>query len=226
MKLKIFALAVFSLIITSGYAQTYLRGTVTESGSRAKITDVFIRNTTNKQIALGEVNGSYAIRASAGNIVIFSSPGYVSDTLYVTDLKKKDIQLVIQSFALREVNIRSTTKFDPRAEYPEVYERSKVYPMSPSTWLSKEGKDARRLKKYFVREAQERSIDSAFSRSYVGSIVPLKGIELENFMTLYRPTYAFLRSNNGESMAVYINDSYKKYRALPADKQRVPKLVP
>jgi hypothetical protein len=96
--------------------------------------------------------------------------------------------------------------------------------MSPSTWFSKEGKDARRLKKYFVTEEHERRIDAAFTRAYVGSIVPLKGQELENFMTLYRPTYAFVTNNNGPSMAVYINDSYKKYLSLPPEKRTLQKL--
>ncbi len=226
MKLKLLAAAILLFTITSGYAQTYLRGTVSETGSNARLTDVFIRNISNKQLTLGDSKGNYSIRASAGNTIIFSSPGFVSDTLFLTDMQNKYIQLVPQSIELREVNVRASRKFDPVAEYPEVYSRSKIYPLSPSSYFGKEGRDARRLKHYFVREAQERSVDSAFSRSYVGSLVPLKGVQLEDFMTLYRPTYAFLRSNNGESMAVYINDSYKKYQALPADKKKVPKLVP
>jgi putative IMPACT (imprinted ancient) family translation regulator len=58
----------------------------------------------------------------------------------------------------------------------------------------------------------------------VSSIVPLKGVDLDNFMSLYRPTFEFVKSNNGETMAAYINDSYKKYMALPADKKKMPKL--
>jgi hypothetical protein len=55
--------------------------------------------------------------------------------------------------------------------------------------------------------------------------VPLKGQELEDFMTMYRPTYAFLRNNSGPSLAVYINDCYKKFEALPPDKRSLPKLT-
>jgi len=105
-----------------------------------------------------------------------------------------------------------------------VYEKSKIYVMSPSTWFSKDVKDARRLKKYFQHEQEERRIDQVFSRAYVGSIVPLKGEELESFMTLYRPTYAFVTSNSNQSIAIYINDSYKKYLALPPEKRVLPKL--
>ncbi len=159
-------------------------------------------------------------------MLIFDCPGFVSDTLYVVDMVQKKIMLETKTIALREVNINSTrTTFDPHKEYPDVYTKSKVYIMSPTTWFSKEGKDARRLKRYFVREAQERHIDAVFTRAYVGSIVPLKGQDLENFMTIYRPTYAFLQSNNSESLAVYINDSYKKFKALPPDKRSLQKLT-
>lgn len=160
-----------------------------------------------------------------GHSIIFDSPGYVSDTLYLIDMTIKKINLVPKTIALREVNINSTRPtFDPQKEYPEVFEKSKVYVLSPTTWFSKESKDARRLKRYFKREAEERRIDAVFTRTYVGSIVPLKGHELENFMTMYRPTYAFIISNSGPSLAVYINDCYKKYMALPPDQRSSPQL--
>jgi len=80
---------------------------------------------------------------------------------------------------------------------------------------------ARRLKKYFQSEQQERMVDKIFTRAYVGSIVPLKGQDLEDFMTMYRPSYKFITSNNSESLAVYISDSYKKYKELPPDKRHL-----
>jgi len=206
-------------------AQTTLKGTVYENGSNTRLDNVFIRDKNNKQYAITDKNGVFEIKTEAGHLLIFDSPGYISDTLYVVDLTPKKVNLVVKTIALREVNINSTRQmFDPHKEYPEIYEKSKVYVMSPSTWFSKEGKDARRLKKYFVTEEQERRIDAAFTRAYVGSIVPLKGQELENFMMLYRPSYAFVTNNNGASMAVYINDSYKKYLALPANKRTLQKL--
>jgi len=105
-----------------------------------------------------------------------------------------------------------------------VYEKSKLYPLSPSTWFGKEARDARRLKRYFAREEQERKVDQVFNRVYVGSIVPLKGQELDDFMQLYRPSYSFITGNNSESLAVYINDSYKKFMALPPDKRHLQRL--
>ena len=96
--------------------------------------------------------------------------------------------------------------------------------LSPSSWFGKEAVDARRLKIYFKTEAEQRHIDAVFSTVYVGSIVPLKGKELENFMTLYRPSYAFLMNNDGPSLAAYVNDCYKKYKVLPPEKRTLQKL--
>ena len=225
---KILFAAVTLLFITSlANAQSVFKGTVYENGTNTRLPDVFIRDNNSRQVSITDKNGNFSIRTVVGHILIFNSPGYTSDTLYLTDLTPKKIMMATKTISLSQVNITATrTAFNPRAEYPEVYEKSKVYVFSPSTWFSGEGKKARRLKRYFQREAEERNIDAAFSPAYVGSIVPLKGHDLENFLTMFRPTYAFLRSNNAESMVAYINDSYKKFMALPPEKRAPQALKP
>ena len=223
---RILYLLIIALFISNAlHAQIYVRGNVVDASNGAKLSDVFVRDITNKQITLTDKSGKFEIKSETGHILIFSSPNYVPDTLYVVDLAQKHIELKTKSISLREVNITAQRlAFDPHKEYPDVYEKSKVYPLSPSTWFGKEARDARRLKRYFAREEQERRVDQVFTRVYVGSIVPLKGQQLEDFMQLYRPTYAFITSNNSESLAVYINDSYKKFMALPPDKRHLDRL--
>ena len=226
MQVKYFLIAVIIFIAASVNAQGVLKGSVYENGSNVKLNNVFIRDKMNKQLALTDNNGNFQIKTEEGHILIFDSPGYVSDTLFVVDMSQKKIMMIAKAIALREVTINGghAGAFDPRKEYPEIYTRSKVYVLSPSSWFSKEGRDARRLKKYFKHEEEERHVDAVFTREYVGSIVPLKGKDLEDFMTMYRPTYAFLISNDAESLAVYINDNYKKFQALPPEKRSLPKL--
>ncbi|MBS7564040.1 hypothetical protein KHS38_06445 [Mucilaginibacter sp. Bleaf8] len=210
-----------ALLNTAAHAQGVLKGRVEETGTNTRLSEVFITNQSNKEVTLTDASGNFQIRAATGHLLIFSSPGYVSDTLYLIDMLSRTIKLTPKSISLHEVNIRSSRAFNPRAEYPQVYERSKVYVLSPTSWFSKDAKDARRLKRYFAREVEERHVDSIFTSAYVASIVPLKGQELEDFMTLYRPSYAFLQNNNGSSLAAYINDSYKKYMSLPVEKRKV-----
>jgi hypothetical protein len=226
MKAKYFVLAILLFAIRPLYAQT-LKGSVVELGSTERISNVFIRDINSKSVTLTDKKGNFVIATQPGHTLIFSSPGYVSDTLYVTDMDPKRVKLLVQGITLNQVNISSNRMpFNPHVEYADVYRKSKVYVMSPSTWFSREGKNARRLKRYFDREEQERHIDSVFSRVYVSSLVPLRGRDLEDFMTLYRPTYAYVMNNNGPSLAVYINDSYKKWRALPPEKRKVQELTP
>jgi hypothetical protein len=221
-------IVLFLLFLTSGVcAQTLVKGVVVESGSGAKLDNVFVRDLSNKQATLTDKQGRFQINTETGHLLIFSSPGYIADTLFVVDLSQKHVEMKNQPIKLREVNITATrtTTFDPHKEYPDVYEKAKVYPLSPSTWFGREAKNARRLKRYFQSEAEERHVDKVFNRTYVGSLVPLKGQDLEDFMTLYRPSYKFIINNNRESMAVYVNDCYKKYVALPPEKRHIQPLV-
>lgn len=226
MKLKIITLSLLVFITGIANAQNVLKGTVEESGSNLKLTNVFIKDATNNQLTLTDKNGNFVIKSAPSHLIIFNSPGYVSDTLYVIDMSPKKIKLQIMSIALREVKIKGTrSSFDPKAEYPQVYEKSKVYVLSPSSWFSKDSRDARRLKRYFAMEQQEQQIDNVFNAAYVSSLVPLRGQELEDFMTLYRPSYAFVHSNTTQTIAVYINDSYKKFKLLPTDKRKLQRLT-
>lgn len=225
-KIRPYLTAVFLLAASALNAQTLMKGVVVESGSGIKLENVFIRDLTNRQATLTDKSGRFTINTETGHLLIFSSPGYIADTLYVVDLSQKHVELKSEPIRLREVSITATrsTSFDPHKEFPQVYEKAKVYPLSPSTWFGREARNARRLKRYFRSEEEERAVDRVFTRSYVGSIVPLKGQELDDFMTLYRPSYKFIVSNNRESLAVYINDAYKKYKALPPEKRRLPSL--
>jgi len=225
MKLKTITIALLLFATVFAHAQTILKGTVEEAGKGTRLSNVFIKDVNNKLLTLTDDKGNFQIAAATGHTLVFNSPGYANDTLYVIDMTSKTVKLEQLTIALREVSINGKrSEFNPRAEYPEVYEKSKVYVLSPSSWFGKDGKDARRLKRYFAIEEQQEKIDEVFNTAYVGSLVPLKGQDLENFMTLYRPTYAFIKSNSGPSLAVYINDSYKKFIALPPSQRSLQQL--
>jgi hypothetical protein len=201
-------------------AQEIIKGSVVEEGTNEKLTNVFVHNTSNKQITLVDKNGNFQVKGGINQLIIFDSPGYISDTLFVVDLKPLKIAMKPLGITLKEVNINASRRaFNPRVEYPEVYRKSKVYVLSPSTWFSKEGRDARRLKRFFANEERERYVDKYYTASYVGTLVPLKGIELQNFMAIFRPSYEYVRNNNGPTLAMYVNDAYAKYKTLPPEKR-------
>jgi len=223
MKARYLLPVIFLLLVKGVLAQQVVTGTVTEQHKATKLNNVFIRNIGNKQIALSDNSGRFDIKADVGNTLIFTLPGYVSDTLYLIDLKPKHVKLKQTGIALSEVSVHETADFNPREEYPEVYEKSK-FALSLSNWFGKEARDARRLKRYFDNEEQQRQIDKAFNKALVSSIIPLKGAELDGFMALYRPSLAFVKTSTPQSMTVYINDSYRKFLALPPERRVLPRL--
>jgi len=225
MKVKYFAIIILIFAIKPLHAQI-LKGSVVEKGSNDRMPNVFILDANTKSITLTDKKGNFEIPASVGHTLIFSSPGYISDTLFVADYALKRVEMVTEGVALHEVTITSSRKtFNPQEEYPEVYRNSKVYILSPFSWFSKQGKDARRLKHYFAREVQERHVDSVFNRLYVSSLIPLRGADLDNFMFMFLPSYAYVTNNNGPSLAAYINDSYKKYQARPPGQRKMQSLT-
>ena len=141
MQKRYFFILIFSLIVTSVSAQTVLKGTVYENGSSTRLDNVFVHDNNSKQYTLTDKHGNFQIKTEAGHTLIFDSPSYKSDTLYVVDLTFKTIQMIAKTISLREVNINSTrVAFDPHKEYPDVYTKSKVYVLSPSSWFSKKAK--------------------------------------------------------------------------------------
>lgn len=223
-KLIFLAITAFCLLSAGLHAQSTLKGTVYEGKTSRKLANVFIRDINSKEISLTDNSGNFSIRTLINHTLIFSSPGYVSDTLYLVNLSPKKVELAFQGISLNEVNVTSSRGFNPREEYPSVYEKSK-FALSPSRILGKDAKNARRLKHYFDREEGERKIDSVFNPVYVSSIVPLKGQELENFMTMYRPSLSFIEKTPHASLTLYINDSYKKFMALPPEKRTIQRLA-
>lgn len=226
MKLKLFTTGLLLIAAGAVHAQSLLKGQVRERGDNQKIPNAFIRDINNNVMTLVDNGGNFSIRTAAGHTLIITSPGYVTDTLFVDNMEPKKISMTVMSIALKQVNISATRNaFNPRTEYPEVYEKSKVYVLSPSSWFGKEAHDARRLKRYFQMEEEQEKIDQAFNAAYVSSLIPLKGQQLEDFMTMYRPSYDFIKSNNRVSMAVYVNDCYKKFVALPPEKRSLQRLT-
>jgi hypothetical protein len=214
-------LFILSLVFASvtASAQFILTGVTTESGKTTRLENVFVKELGSNHIALSDKAGKFSIQTAANHALIFTLPGYVSDTLFVIDGKPKNIELKVRGITLSSVDIQTANApFNPEVEYAAIYEKSK-FALSPSRIFGKESRDARRLKRYFKTEKEQREVDAIFTKTLVSGIVPLKGRDLDNFMSMYRPTLVFAQNSSKESMTVYINDSYRKFVALPRDKR-------
>lgn len=221
--IEILAIALFLLITKETQAQTVLNGTVCDRDTKAALPDVLIRVRHKKQLAISGKSGNFNIPASKNDLLIFTARGYVPDTLYLVDLTAKRIEMIAAVNALNEVLVTASTSepaFDPEKEYPEVYEKSK-FALSPSRLLGRDARNARRLKHYFDNERRQRKIDSIFNVNLVGSIIPLKGRDLRNFMLMYRPHLSFLNKSSPDDLYKYIKNCYSKFTQL-TPRERAP----
>jgi hypothetical protein len=226
MKLKL-VLTLISCIISWHVcnAQSILSGTIYDAASKLPLSAVLIRS-NKKQAVIADRSGNFKIQASENDLLIFTLAGYQPDTLYLIDLTPKKVELTSTTHLLNEVKISANSTeetFNPRKEYPEVYEKSK-FALAPSRLFGKDSRNARRLKRYFENEAKQRKIDSLFNKRLVGAIIPLKGTELRNFMSKYRPTLSFLTKSSPDQLSVYIKERYQEFLELPTQQQGLPPL--
>ena len=225
---KVLVIFVLLLLGTCLQAQE-VKGIVGDRATRLMLKSVDVYNLTNKQRTSTNDKGEFSIKAQVNQILVFTQPGYASDTLLLVDTKNIKRYLTFGDYLLNTVEV-SAKKFDFKTQYADVYRDAKVFDLSankplgfsPSRYFSKKGKSARKLKRKLELEDVERKIDYRFNETAVKAITPLKGAELEYFMVLYRPSLKALDKMDEEVFKFYLMDSFKEFNALPPKKKIFP----
>src|SRR5690606_24512873 len=90
---KSLVLLIFLLLIQGNlFAQSMLNGQV-KGEDEAPLTGVSVHNSTQNVATVSDENGNFSIRASIGNILIFTSVGYQAKNVTVNNLSKLQISL-------------------------------------------------------------------------------------------------------------------------------------
>lgn len=213
-------------------AQTILSGTAYDADSRNKLKLVFVNNLTQREVDHTGQKGDFSVKAEIGDLVVFSCPGFLSDTLIVEDLSNKLVLLRPSLIVLDEVivNATATRKEDLRAAYSSAYSAattnilSKDGNVSLYNMFSKQSQQKRAFQKFMDTELNERAIDQKFNRQVVSEVTKIKGQLLEDFMSYYRPTYSEIKDMNDVAIRSYIVESYNQYIKLPAEARIYPPL--
>lgn len=224
-------LAFFLLLSGTCLQAQEVKGIVGDRATRLMLKSVDVYNLTNKQRTFTNDKGEFSIKAQVNQILVFTQPGYASDTLLLVNTKNIKRYLTFGSYQLNTVEV-SAKKFDFKTQYADVYREAKVVDLSvnkplafsPSRYFSKKGKAARKLKRKLELEDVARKIDYRFNEAAVKAITPLKGAELEYFMVLYRPSLKALDKMDDEVFKFYLMDSFKEFNALPPSKKVIPSL--
>jgi hypothetical protein len=231
-----YSIILLLLISFSGSAQTFLTGKVRKKESTEIIVSVSIQNHTQRKYDLSDEGGNYRIPAREGDLLTFSSVGFITDTLVVTPVMLAGdcpVFLVTRIVALPSFQVGSLSNYQldsmaRREEYKWIYDHANAQRVEKERKgdgvglsldlfrnASREDRDREKLKKRILKEEEQHYIDYRYSREYISRLTHLKGDSLQKFMEEYRPSYDFARKAATVDILIFINDSYKQFRTLP-----------
>lgn len=212
-------------------AQSALKGTAYDADTRNKMNLVFVHNLTQKEATHTDQKGDFSVKAEIGDLVVFSCPGYLSDTLIVEDLTPRIVLLNPALIVLNEVVVTAKGKVeDIRQTYSSAYSAASTSIISKDGGLSlynafsTQAKQKRAFQKFMDQELNEKAIDQKFNRELVTELTKIRGQLLEDFMSYYRPTYSQVSSMSDYELKNYIINSYNEYIKLPAEARIYPSL--
>jgi len=218
------------IILPGALAQQPLKGKVYDMQTDSTLASTTVFNLSRKTYALSNREGEYSIEANEGDKVIFTSVGYLPDTIKVLNYMIDagyDVTMTLKNTLLKNVTVRGPNyvndSLNRREDYGAFYNKSKKemisksgpqngvgVAFSPIGFFSNRSKD-RKIRKNLEYQDEQDFVDYTFSRRYVENMTRLHGDSLLQFMLRYRPSYVFCRNASSEDMLHYINDKLKIY---------------
>jgi hypothetical protein len=217
------------------FAQTKtVDGIVFDSATKERIAKVDVTNLTSPGSIYNNLKGEYKIPAKKGDMLVFTKEGYFTDTVKVKGDSSLLVYMVRTAIPLKPVYI--TGRFLSPQNQLEINKKlyNKAYGslayrdlLSVNSggaglsidalynMISREGKNAERLRQTIDRDYNQNVIDERFNSAMVGSITGLKGAQLTDFMFKYRPGYYFVIEASDYDFIKYIRNNYKRYQRNP-----------
>jgi len=219
-------------------AQGNVSGTVYDFENKTfPLQQVAVRNLSNKQIAVTKATGQFTIRANKGDLLEFTFVGYHVDTLYLTDLKHKTIYLPANSKSLKEVEIVET-KISPYLDLknPNAKESTRISTdgaegksntdraggVQLALGFGKYRREREKIQKLEERDAYETEILANFNEQTVHALIKLTGQELKDFINMYRPSVALIKSERPFNYSYYIAQAHQKWLKLKPHERKLP----
>jgi CarboxypepD_reg-like domain len=227
-------LVLFLALSTILCGQKALFGKITKEGSEEVLRGVNIFNITELKHNVSDLGGNYRILAVPGDTLVFSSAGYLKDSLIVKDSmfsKNWPILLTPNVITLAEIKVdemgayradsaqrRQDYSFILDKKHPVKFLNEKRpgdnpgFSFSPIGYYSSSELQKRKLKKRLIQEEMDFYVDFKFAPYRVSELTGLVGDSLKLFLKRYRPTYQFCRKANSQDLKLYINDKLKLFK--------------
>jgi len=215
-------------------AQQQLAGKVVKKGSAEILIGVTITNLSQGRHNISDMGGNYKIAANPGDTILFSSVGYLPDTVIVAAYMFSESFLVplephvvaLPAVKVDELRNYQLDSIKRRDDYRTLLDKKHPVKLwnekrsadgpglsfSPIGYFSKGERQKRQLKKRLRQEEEDYYIDSKFSVARVSQLTRLSGDSLRIFMWRYRPSYKFCRNAASQDIFLYINDKLKEFK--------------
>ena len=212
----------------------HLSGKVRLQSSNEILVNVTVSNRALGQHNISDMGGNYRIVARPGDTLVFSSAGYLTDTLLISgDMLATDYTVYLHEkvVALPAVKVTENNSYqlDSLQRHEDyAWLLDKKHPVklwnekrpgdapglsfSPIGYYSKGEVAKRRLKKRLKAEEEDYYVDFRFPRGRVSQLTGLRGDSLDMFMLRFRPSYRWCRTANTMDILLYINDKLVLFR--------------
>ena len=218
-------------VVFSAQAQQtgLIKGVVMEKGTPNRVAMAEIWNKRTDGSVRSNDLGLFQIKAIVGDTLMIFKQDFANLQLVVATEKDMLVHLMRESNTLSQVNIYGQTKkqemedikreFRNKGSYYAGKPPVLSYILSPLTAVyelfGRTPKNAKRFNNYYVSELQQTEIDRYFNETKIQKYTDLKGKQLEDFMLNYRPDYEVVKKWAEYDAIKYIQDTYKKYKAVP-----------
>ncbi|RYG17981.1 MAG: hypothetical protein EOO07_09965 [Chitinophagaceae bacterium] len=232
MKKNVFLLFLFIIPFTIS-AQSVLTGNVFDYANRSvALEGATVKNLTSKSISLTDKDGHFVISAKIGDLVSFGMVGYQTDTVYLINLFPKNAYLRVSVNTLNTVNITGA-KLSPFLDLkdPNAMPSRKIdYSKERGGLRLNLGYNKFRRQQEKVQELEEydqfnEEISRNFTEAFVKKLLKIDSADLKNFMGMYRPTVAQVKSERPFNYELYTAQSYSLWIKLPPEQRKLPSLL-
>lgn len=236
MKLSILLFLLFSFAGIATAQKIPVQGFVIDRVSKQRLAKVYIYNSHNDEGLYNNNKGEFSTQASVGDTLFAALEGYGVDTLVYKGNNAIYFQLRPLAIQLREVAILGRTlNPNPKDHYDQTVRDYKYATDLGSSrdllnlnsrgaglgidaiynLLSRKGRNARHLQAILERDYKEEVIDYRYNAKFVGRALRIKGLELEDYMQQYRPSYDFVLMASDYAFIVFLRNNYASYKRNP-----------
>lgn len=215
-------------------AQYKIRGTVYDSSRNYPLEAVTVLSTSGRG-TITNAYGQYEISVSEKDSIWFSylnKPTVKFPVLKIMDPFGFDISLKVSVKELKEVKVKprdyKEDSIQNRLDYAKAFDfqKPKLRAVTPqygaaagfdineiiNAFRFKRNRSMLSFQKRLITQEQEKFVDHRFSKALVRRLTKLDGNELDSFMMVFRPSYAFTLSTSEYDFQKYILNSYERFK--------------